>query len=122
MGYASDMQDLFTSLAGIIKGTNSSWTVGQLKDYIAYSEEGRSIRIYLCGIDPEYVIEPHTKLIVEEEYNEGDGQWDELVGARVLNEHGNVLAQLDKEALVEHDIQDAEDVLAWYYDQYMRGN
>jgi len=117
MGYASDMQDLVLELANIIKGADSNQSVGHLKDYIAYSEERRSLRSYLYEIDPESVIEPHTALHVDTSYDD-----EGYMESATVMKGSEPLISLDRDQLDELDIQDDEGVLGWYYDQYMRGN
>lgn len=115
MGYASDMQDLVIHFANIIKSTNSSDSVGQLKDYIAYSEECRGLRSYLYEIDSDYVIEPHTKLTV---HNEEDINGD-ICAAYIQDADDNILYRMTEGEISEYDIQDEDGILAWYYDNHI---
>jgi hypothetical protein len=114
MGYASDMQDLVVQLANIIKGTANTDTVGKLKDYITYSEECRGLRSHLYEIDPDCCIVPDTALYVHTT-EDNDGYME----AATVMKADERLITLYKDTLEQHDIQDEEGVLAWYYERYM---
>jgi hypothetical protein len=114
MGYASDMQDLVVQLANIIKGTDSSKTVGELKDFITYSEECRGLRSHLYEIDPDCCIVPNIALYVHTT-EDNDGYME----AATVMKADERLIRLDKDMLEQLDIQDEEGVLAWYYENHM---
>ena len=116
MGYASDMQDLVIQFANIIKGTDSSESVGQLKDYIAYSEECRGLRSMMYEIDPDCCITPMTALYVHtSEDIEG------YMESATVMKADERLVRLDKDSLDTLDMQDEEGVLGWYYEHHMKG-
>jgi hypothetical protein len=115
MGYANDAREAVVHLANILKDTDSSKTVGQLKDYITYSKECKHLREFMYDADPDVHIVPDTALYVVTTDD-----------AELIMETATVMqglfpvARLDKAALEELDIQDDADVLGWYYDNYMK--